>query len=245
MLQGMLRVPTVPSMLRASSDGSSNRAKLAARRATTAPRRVRRQKVATRTPKHVLRLVSVFCALVIPSYFTSFVVRRAFNYQTSGWIAASVFLILYQGGLCFLSVTRGRRSSFRQCRVCTSSSRAARLSKLLQTCDDWPRKCCTVDEESMSLRRLIVNGLAIGVDRAPYVVRLYGPDLNVGFAAGRSSPSGVTHRGTASSTPLGCSLPRPLRGHLPFRRARRIPPTWTPSPTSSRSRPSTCRLPVG
>ena len=63
------------------------------------------RKVATRTrAKHVLWLVSIFCALVIPSYFTSFVVRRAFSYQTNGWIAASVFLILYQGGLCFLSV---------------------------------------------------------------------------------------------------------------------------------------------
>jgi len=34
------------------------------------------------------------------------------------------------------------------------------------------------------MRRLIVNGLAISVQRAPYVVRLYGPDPNIGFCGG-------------------------------------------------------------
>jgi hypothetical protein len=62
--------------------------------------------IPTRTrAKHVLWLVSIFCLIVIPSYFTSVVVRRAFNYQTNGLIAASVFLILYQGGLCLVSVS--------------------------------------------------------------------------------------------------------------------------------------------
>lgn len=36
----------------------------------------------------------------------------------------------------------------------------------------------------MSVRRLIVNGLAITVDRAPYVVRLYGQNPNIGFCGG-------------------------------------------------------------
>ena len=37
---------------------------------------------------------------------------------------------------------------------------------------------------NMSARRLIVNGLAITVDQAPYVVRLYGPNPYIGFCGG-------------------------------------------------------------
>ena len=46
------------------------------------------------------------------------------------------------------------------------------------------RNVKNVKQCDMSARRLIVNGLAITVDQAPYVVRLYGPTPNIGFCGG-------------------------------------------------------------